>query len=503
MRCVKFVKVILSLFLALAAVWAYAAEYREGRLYIEVLLSSGNDITLESEDGSPANLSFEEKDSPISRVMEGNARISLVEAENTALWGLLSRIEPWNDGSNGVLREYFAWEDSCLVIRRENLIYEGISFPRQEEAEQYARETGIPENQILSIPMVNTRVRVESAGREHYFETPLKIHSAAPVFIGGVKLGFSGEFALKAVSGQLVLTQILPLEEYIAGVIQNEIGNSAPPEALKAQAVTARTHAVSLLLYNRHKDDGYDLCNTTHCQVYKGKHLLNADILEAVEATRGEILVCEGRVADATYHSACGGKTDSSANIWHGAPLTHLSGVTCIESATGFDLSKESQARRWIETSIPTDGMSSWEKASLSWQKSISQKALAKNVGLARIDRIVINKRGNSGRITDITFHGSGSTRLTSEYQIRRAFGSAKSSFFYIRGAYSLAQNGGVVIHPQGTVTIKGRGSGHGVGMCQVGTLRRARQGGGYQDILRHYYPGTNITADWRGNGTQ
>ncbi|MFO8145698.1 MAG: SpoIID/LytB domain-containing protein, partial [Candidatus Syntrophosphaera sp.] len=446
---------------------------------------------------------FEEKDSPISRVMEGNARISLVEAENTALWGLLSRIEPWNDGSNGVLREYFAWEDSCLVIRRENLIYEGISFPRQEEAEQYARETDIPENQILSIPMVNTRVRVESAGREHYFETPLKIHSAAPVFIGGVKLGFSGEFALKAVSGQLVLTQILPLEEYIAGVIQNEIGNSAPPEALKAQAVTARTHAVSLLLYNRHKDNGYDLCNTTHCQVYKGKHLLNADILEAVEATRGEILVCEGRVADATYHSACGGKTDSSANIWHGAPLTHLSGVTCIESATGFDLSRESQARRWIETSIPTDGMSSWEKASLSWQKSISQKALAKNVGLARIDRIVINKRGNSGRITDITFHGSGSARLTSEYQIRRAFGSAKSSFFYIRGAYSLAQNGGVVIHPQGTVTIKGRGSGHGVGMCQVGTLRRARQGGGYQDILRHYYPGTNITADWRGNGTQ
>src|SRR5690606_27787494 len=114
-----------------------------------------------------------------------------------------------------------------------------------------------------------------------------------------------GEFVLKVRDGKLVLNQILPLEEYIAGVIPNEIGNNSPLEALKAQAVAARTHAVSLLLYNRHSKDGYDLCSSTHWQVYKAKHLRTERIEEAVMQSAGEVIVTEDRVADATYHSSC------------------------------------------------------------------------------------------------------------------------------------------------------------------------------------------------------
>ncbi|MBW6514558.1 MAG: SpoIID/LytB domain-containing protein [Candidatus Syntrophosphaera sp.] len=501
MRYQYLIKALLCLLPLILLCSLPAAEYRNGQLYLEVLLSSGTQISLETSGSAQAELTVSEQASPISRLLRGNLNISLTNADKLAFWGLLSRVEPWADHSDGVLREYFAWEDSTLVIKRENLIFEGITFAGIEGARKYARETGIPENQIQNIPLINSTVRVKTTGGpEYYFETPLLIHSATPLFIGGVKLGYSGDFILKTINGKMVLTHFLPLEEYIAGVIQNEIGSTAPLEALKTQAVAARTHAVSLLLYNRHKNDGYDLCNSTHCQVYKGEHLLNESILEAVSATRGEVLLAGDRIADATYHSSCGGKTDSSENIWNGSPLPHLMGVTCIEAAESIDLSKENQARRWIETNTSTQGMSSWEKASVSWQKSISRQALARNVGLSSISRIVINKRGSSGRITDMSFHGSGTVRLTSEYKIRQAFGSAKSSFFYIRGAYSMDKNGGVSITPPATVSIKGKGSGHGVGMCQVGTLDRARNGATYRDILSHYYPETRICSDWMGH---
>jgi SpoIID/LytB domain protein len=502
MRYRYFVNVILILLGLSLHSYAEAAQYRDGQLFLEVLLSSGSHIGLVPEDGVAGQVSVSEQMSPISRTLKTDLDIRFANPATDNLWGFLNRSEPWQDGSDGVLREYFAWEDSCLVIKRENLVFEGTTFPDLDKARRYARETGIPDKQIQSIPITNATVKITSAeSPDSYFETPLLIHSDAPLYIGGVKLGFSGDFILKAVGGSLVLTHLLPLEEYIAGVIQNEIGSNAPPEALKAQSVAARTHALGLLLYNRHTSDGYDLCNTTHCQVYKGKHLLNEVILAAVGETAGEVLVSEGKIADATYHSACGGKTDSSAAIWNGTPLPFLQGVTCIEAAQDLDLSQEASARRWISTPLDFPGMSSWERSALSWQTSISSQALARNVGLSWIERIVINKRGSSGRITDMSFYGSGTARLTSEYKIRQAFGGAKSSFFYINGPYTQARNGGTLIYPGSTIVLHGRGSGHGVGMCQVGALRMAREGSDYRSILSHYYPGTITYSDWNQYG--
>ena len=498
MNCRILVKALLYLLMGLLSASLAAAEIRDGQLWLEVLLASGNKIEFASPNSTEPVISVSEKNAPISRVFTGRLSIELFNTDKLAFWGFLNRSEPWTSQPEGYLAEKFVWQDSSLVIQKENLVFEETTFPGLDSARRYAQETGIPENQIRSLPLINSTVRVTTdEGAEQYFETPLLIHSDRPVYIGGIQLGFAGDFILKSVGGKMVVNHFIPLEQYVSGVVQNEIGNDAPLEALKAQAIAARSHAVDLLLYNRHQNDGYDLCSGTHCQVYKGEYLLNDAVREAVQATSGEILTIKGKIAPSLYHSACGGKTESSVNVWGGDPLPHLLGVTCIPEAQSYDLSQESQARLWIETEVSTSGLTSWEKGALSWEKSIPRQTLAKNLGLAYLSRIIINKRGFSGRITDMSFIGEVPIRLTSEYKIREAFGQAKSSFFYIRGPYAVNDDGSVEIVPGGTVSIKGKGSGHGVGMCQVGARRMAAQGVSYREILSHYYPGTSISSDW------
>ncbi len=480
-----------------------AAEYRDGELFIEVLLCSGQKISIAAASGN-ADVCFSEVDLPISRILQTPLNISLDNPATLLSWGYLERVEPWHEDSDGHLRESFQWQDSSLMIHRENLVFASQSFADKASAVAWTKANSKSEKQITALPMQSPTVCVsDRSGNKTYLETPLHFTSAQDLQLAGVKLGFSGEFILKIVGSNLVVTHFLPLDEYVAGVVPNEIGAGAPLEALKAQAVAARTHAVGLLLNNRHKNDGYDLCNTTHCQVYKGKYQQNAAVRDAVFSTQNQILILPNRIADTTYHSACGGKTDSSGNIWGGETLLHLVGVECFADAASLDFKKESDARTWISDFALYQGGASWENSALSWNTQISSQQLAKNLGLSKLDHLVINRRGNSGRIIDITFYGNKTVRLNSEYKIRQAFGNTKSSFFYIKGPYVEDDQGRVVIYPGGTLSLYGRGSGHGVGMCQIGALRMAREGRVHHEILTHYYPGTQIWENWMEHDTR
>ncbi len=488
--------------LAMPLVSLAAAHYSEGELSIEVLIWSGKSVLVTSAGDPPLRISLSELESPLTRDVQTPFNLRAANPDHKPGWKVLERSEPWTDNSEGVLRESFTWQDSALVIKRENLIYSERTWPDQEAAKSYARASGVAEREIQIREDFSATVFLSGTGlADSFWETPLRMSSPGLISFGGSKLAFSGEFKLKTINNELVITQILPLDEYVAGVIANEIGNAAPREAMKAQSVTARTHALSLLLANRHEKDGYDLCNTTHCQVYKGGYLQNEAVRAAVAATQNEVLTVSGRIADATYHSACGGKTDSSKNIWDGEPLPHLGGVVCEAEAAKYDLTREQDVRDWISSAPAQTEGSSWEASALAWSKQLERTELARNVGLQDIDHLVINCRGNSGRIIDISLYGEKTVRLTSEYKIRQAFGSVRSSFFHLDGGYVQADNGGVVIYPGETISIKGRGSGHGVGMCQVGTLRKARAGEDYLKILLQYYPGTEMSRHWMENG--
>jgi SpoIID/LytB domain protein len=464
-----------------------AAEFRDGVLYLEVNLASGS--TIELREGS---FRFCDESELFCENLEGNLKISVVGGANESRFGFLehtaeSETEEESD-EDAITRDYFAWEAGHLVIKQQRQYFHPRSFETIARAREFAKAIGISENSIQEIPIVNSSLNILDAESEvHYFESPLKI-VAEELWIG--ELCFEGEFILKVIDGKVVLNQILPLEEYIAGVVPNEIGNYSPMEALKAQAVAARSHAVNLLLYNRHAKDGFDLCSSTHCQVYKGKHLRNTAIEEAVSETAAEIMVTEDRVADSTYHSSCGGKTDSSQAIWNGAYIPHLSGSLCIPEAANYDLSFESGAARWINTPVDTSNMSSWERSTLNWEKTIRSSDLASHLGLKSIKSIRIIKRGESGRILSLLINES--FALDGEYRIRQAFGMLPSSFFYFS-----KHAGKNLIYPGKTITVKGRGSGHGVGMCQVGALRKAREGAAYRDILQTYYPNTKLSTQW------
>ncbi|MDY0150941.1 MAG: SpoIID/LytB domain-containing protein [Candidatus Cloacimonas sp.] len=491
---------LLLCLLLMLGVGVSAAEFHNGQLVLEVNLATASKIQLKAESGQ---IIIGELEGLMSRDFASELTISVVNPEAVTYYGILDRKEMICDAvedENAVVREFFAWENSHLIIKRECLYFLPQSFSSREEADAFALWHNIQPNRIMEIPMINSTVLVQpKKGEAVYLETPLKLSSGSDLSINGQTLKYSGEFILKTVKNQLVLNQSLNLEEYLAGVIQNEIGNKSPLEALKAQAVAARTHALSLLANNRHKADGYDLCSSTHCQVYKGAYLQNATIHQAVNETANEALFANSVIADATYHSSCGGKTDASSTIWRGKPIPHLNGVTCIAEADSLDLTCEADARKWIETKSDSNGMSSWERGALSWDKQISRKQLAASLGMARINRIEILERGHSGRIVSMRFSGDKQVKLDNEYKIRQAFGNLFSSFFYIKGAYSI--DGEVVsIHPKDLILLKGKGAGHGVGMCQVGALKMAREGSRYQDILQQYYPGTLISKDWNSD---
>lgn len=498
MRYGHILKVLLAVCVTCISVRVQAAEYLNGELWLQILLSSSTELTIAVPTG--AIVSVAELSSPVSRELSGNIRFAYSDRHYENSWGVLlgSNIcDPDTMFTEDNIRQRFVWKDQRLELIHELQTFDIHTFHSEAEAKTYAVQRGLSTKSVQAVPLRNSTVKAICNNQTYYFETPLKLSSTTSLRFNGSTLDFSGDFILKSVDDKLVLSHFLPMEDYVSGVIQNEIGSGAPLEAMKTQAVAARTHAISLLLYNRHLNDGYDLCNGTHCQVYKGRYLQNASIRQAVAETRDEVLLGDGRVADATYHSSCGGKTDSSANIWKGQPLTHLMGVTCCPEADSLDLSQESDARKWIDIKIDNRNMSSWERSATVWERSISRKSVAKNAGMASLKRIIITKRGVSGRIVKMTLVGDKNIELDSEYKIRQIFGNLPSSLFYIQGRHEFSS--GVTRQTiRETLIIKGKGSGHGVGMCQVGALRMAREGETYNDILLHYYPGVQIIKDWK-----
>nr|MDK2851627.1 stage sporulation protein [Candidatus Cloacimonadota bacterium] len=475
----------ISLILIFISSLLFAAEFREGTLFLEINLATDQRIEIS------ANTTYISDESGLfGQELHGNLAFESLPGAVESRFGILDWVQEAGPESppDGVLSKSFAWEEDHLVLKQEMHYFLEQSFSDKDRALDFAHVLGINPKNVHEIPIVNPRIKViDASGEEFYFESPIRIISDQLWLRDRV---YDSEFVLKVINGKLVLNHVVPLEEYIAGVIPNEIGNDCPMEALKAQAVAARSHAVSLLLYNRHQNDGYDLCNSTHCQVYKGKYLRNDEINQAVSATALEIMTVEDRVADATYHSSCGGKTDSSHAIWNGKDIPHLSGSICIPEAKNFDLTSESGAARWIDSPLDTSGMSSWERGSLNWQKNISSSELAKNLGVSSIRSIRIVKRGKSGRITSMLINNT--HRIDGEYRVRQAFGMLPSSFFYFAG-----QAGKNIIYPGKMITLKGRGSGHGVGMCQVGALRMSRNGKNYTEILQTYYPNIRLSTQW------
>ncbi len=291
----------------------------------------------------------------------------------------------------------------------------------------------------------------------------------------------------------LTLVNVVHLEDYIAGVLPYEMRPDFPIEALRAQAILARTHAVSN--YNRKLNlliRPYQLTDDVFTQVYGGFTSINERVLRAVRSTRGQVLSYANRIVEAYFHSSCGGSLESS-DVWN-LDLDYY--VARADNSDGvlLDLRDELSVRRFIDNPDPRaycSGMRDSVSGSLKgarkvfrWSRFVDADLLGGRLGVGRVVEIIPVERSKGGRVKRLLIVGEkGRRTIEGELSIRRTLGHPgylRSALFYVE-----PKAGGFL--------IRGAGFGHGLGMCQYGAGFRALEGQKFYQILQFYVPGSRI----------
>ncbi|MDF2984579.1 MAG: SpoIID/LytB domain protein [Eubacterium sp.] len=329
------------------------------------------------------------------------------------------------------------------------------------------------------------------------------------IIIGTGKLNtFRGQVEFFRKTGSdMTIINVLPMEEYLYGVVPNEIEAFSNPEALKAQAIAARTY--SYVYLNKHAAYGFNLCSTTDCHVYKGKSSESPITNKAVDDTKDMVVTYNGKLAETLYFSSSGGMTEDSVNVW-GSDIAYLKSVEDkYESGKSYKYN-------WTLTFTADD---------------LSQKL--KNYNLGTVTGMEITKKSEAGRPIEIVVKGTlkpEGVKITRDKC--RTFLSLYSQWFTIstNADVNIEVNGEEqkaplsqvkvvtkdgetkISDPGEKVTIvgadgknttvsavpteyyfAGKGWGHAVGMSQEGAKGMADAGFTYDQILAHYYQGTAI----------
>ncbi|MBF0544127.1 MAG: SpoIID/LytB domain-containing protein [Candidatus Riflebacteria bacterium] len=283
-----------------------------------------------------------------------------------------------------------------------------------------------------------------------------------------------------------------PLEYVLSGIVPSEISSKAEVGAMQAQAVAARGDILSKIGH-AHPGEGFDICSEQHCQVFGGETSITGDIAKKILPTYGLIVSNpNGLLVSTFYSSNCGGHSEANQVVWTPPADPALAGTWDTDSPPNLDLSEEEQAGQFIKfpptcycSDTTVEGGDKFR-----WQKSYSAadwKEVESNIGVGRIRKITDLARGFSGRIYQMTVVGeNGKKTLLKELNIRKIFGSLKSSCFVSIFTYDDSGfiNGGL---------LKGAGFGHGVGMCQTGAQALAKRGWSFDKILSHYFLNTSL----------
>ncbi len=280
----------------------------------------------------------------------------------------------------------------------------------------------------------------------------------------------------------------LPVETYLRGVVPAEMHANWHVEALKAQAVVARSEIYASLA-TKYKLEGFDFTALESCRAYWGLGGHHASTDAAIDATAGQALVYDGKFATAVFSACCGGWTENNENVWSGPPNAILRGVPDFASGkNGETPSSESAWRSKIKAK--PDAWCAGDTAGFRWKKQFTNKELSDIVNrrhaVGAIKSIKEGSRGVSGRLKSVTITGSkGSVTVERELAIRQVFGGLPSAMFIIEASPA----GGA----PATFVFYGGGRGHGVGLCQYGAYGMAVAGRNYREIVTHYFKGVTI----------
>jgi peptidoglycan hydrolase-like amidase len=363
----------------------------------------------------------------------------------------------------------------------------------------------------------------------------------AQTFPGGLTL-------LSPDDGTLTAINVVPLETYLASVISSEMSALAPPEFLKAHAVTSRSWLAAMLA--RRTDPGtaarpesepggasrtstlpaaegrelpeirrwtgreahahFDVCADDHCQRYQGMtKIVSPAAAAAVSVTRGVFLTHAGRICDARYHKACGGLTEPAQNVWAEVPIPYLTSVADADG-TLPPVRTEAEAAAWfsdrpdVHCRVTDPGLlarilpdfdretADFFRWSVSYEREELEGLLkgASGIDFGTLLDLMPLTRGPSGRISRLRVTGTKhAVTVGRELEIRRWLSKSHlfSSAFVVR---TERDHSGIPMR----FHLAGGGWGHGVGLCQIGAAALAARGRTAEQILAHYFPGATVT---------
>jgi len=285
---------------------------------------------------------------------------------------------------------------------------------------------------------------------------------------------YRGSWAVLSTDSGIAVINKLSVEDYLKGVVPHEIGRLQADgfEALKAQAVAARTYAYSHL--NSRKSQGFDVYADTRDQVYSGSDGEDSLVNAAILATKDLVIKHNGNLIEAFYHSTCGGKTESP-EVWEQESRPYLLSVS--DSANDRVFCELSKYMKWEEKFTASELVNLFQK------NAVSAK-VDKIFPFNKIEQIFITEKLPSGRVKRLVV-------LTDKGSFE-VFGD-KTRWLFARGGKILPGSSFTISQNKNEFTITGSGFGHGIGMCQMGTIARAKEGHKYDEILKAYYTGVSI----------
>ena len=346
---------------------------------------------------------------------------------------------------------------------------------------------------------------------------------------------YRGSLEIKQTKQGFTVINELLLQEYLYAVVSSELSTGHKMEALKAQAVCARTYAYHQLQSDRFEEYGADMDDSTSSQVYNN---IPEDkrSRKAVKATSGEIVSRDGNPVVTYYYSTSWGKSASGKEVWNTpSELPHLQ--SCMqtegqENDSDRDLSNDTAFRNFLsqDTAVTYDCDADWYR----WNVTILSTALEQRMdsvlqscyqrdssmvltqnqagkykkqalrSIGKLRKIRVESRGKSGLVTAVVVVGSENVvKVCGQYNIRQVLAPGSARIHYGAGETTMAILPSAAFYldrgsdSDGNITyvIHGGGCGHGTGMSQCGASQMAKQGKGYQEILQYYFSGCEAAS--------
>lgn len=319
---------------------------------------------------------------------------------------------------------------------------------------------------------------------------------------------FCGALLLKMEEGQVRAINVVPVETYLTSVISSEMSANASLELLKAHAVISRSWLLRILnenvnhnnnpklstqnsqlstiirWYDNEAHVGFDVCADDHCQRYQGvTRQSNPNVVAAIEATRGQVLMYEGKVCDARFSKCCGGMTEVFESCWENICHPYL-------------VAKPDPYCNTSDKRILSQVLNNYDQETTDfyrWEVHYTSEELndlvrrKSGIDFGRILDLIPMERGASGRIITLKIVGEKRTVVVGkELEIRKWL---SESHLYSSAFEVEKREDGFVLH--------GKGWGHGVGLCQIGAAVMGDRGIPYTEILSFYYPHAELMKEW------